>query len=121
MMLVACAREIRATEAAHQAALKLGTGWQNIAAFGAAIDRIPVIAIASDLCTTLQAAAQASAGKTDFGVLLTDIVSAAAPVSGQTWASQTLEATLHPVGSPAVKVRVESFTANRMYYRLVAA
>jgi hypothetical protein len=117
------AREIHGTEAAHRAALELGVAWLNITAFGAAIDKTPVVAIAADLHTTLQAAAQASAGKTDLGVMLADIVNGANPIHDPASAGPTHEATVNPPGSSPVKVRVESFRskAGAMYYRLVPA
>jgi hypothetical protein len=116
-------RRIRETEAAHRAALGLGPGWENITAFGAAIDRTLIVAIAADLYSTLQAAAQASAGKTDLGVMLADIVAGASLIHDPASAGPIHEATLHLGGSSTVRVRAASFwsAAGAMYYRLTAA
>jgi hypothetical protein len=113
-------RRFRETEAAHRTALALGAGWENITAFGAAIDKTLVVAIATDLYTILQAAAQASAGKTDLGVMLTDIVAGASPTHDPAAAGPIHEATLH-LGGSTVRVRAESFwsAAGAMYYQLV--
>lgn len=103
------ARAIRETEAAHRAALSLGAGWENITAFGAAIDKTPIVAIAADLYTTLQMAAQASAGKTDLGLMLADITAHASPVDDPAAIGPTYEATLRPPDSPTVTVGVDPF------------
>lgn len=87
-------KHIQDTEAAHKAARKLGAGWENITAFGAAINGTPIVAIDADLYTTLQTAAKASAGKTDLGVMLADVAANASPVDDPASIGPTHETTL---------------------------